>query len=88
MAAITICGDFEAPQNKVWHYFHVSPSICHEVMGPDAMILVFWMLSFKPTFSLSSFKDEQLITVFKVRVYTDTAYANSSKVPGIFFLFN
>ena len=33
----------------------VAPSICHEVMGPDAMILVFWMLSFKPTFSLSSF---------------------------------
>ena len=33
----------------------VSPSICHEVMGPDAMIMVFWMLSFKPTFSLSSF---------------------------------
>ena len=33
----------------------VSPSICHEVMGPDAMILVFWMLSFKPTFSPSSF---------------------------------
>ena len=33
----------------------VSPSICHEVMGPDAMIFIFWMLSFKPTFSLSSF---------------------------------
>ena len=33
----------------------VSPSICHEVMGPDAMILVFWMLSFKPTFTLSTF---------------------------------
>ena len=32
----------------------VSPSICHEVMGPDDMIFVFWMLSFKPTFSLSS----------------------------------
>ena len=31
----------------------VSPYICHEVMGPNAMILVFWMLSFKPTFSLS-----------------------------------
>ena len=29
----------------------VSPSICHEVMGPDAMIFIFWMLSFKPTFS-------------------------------------
>ena len=29
----------------------VSPSICHEVLGLDTMILVFWMLSFKPTFS-------------------------------------
>ena len=28
----------------------VSPSICHKVMGLDAMFLVFWMLSFKPTF--------------------------------------
>ena len=28
----------------------VSPFICHEVMGPDAMILVFWTLSFKPRF--------------------------------------
>ena len=28
----------------------VTPSICHEMMGPDAMTLVFWMLSFKPTF--------------------------------------
>ena len=31
------------------------PSICHEMSGPDAMILVFWMLNFKPAFSLSSF---------------------------------
>ena len=30
----------------------VSPSICHEMMGPDAMVFV---LSFKPAFSLSSF---------------------------------
>ena len=34
----------------------VSPSICHEVMGPDAMIFVFWINSgFKPPFSLFSF---------------------------------
>ena len=33
----------------------LAPSICYKVMGPDAMILVFWMLSFKPAFSLSSF---------------------------------
>ena len=33
----------------------VSPSICHEVMGPDAMTVGFWMLSFRSDFSLSSF---------------------------------
>ena len=32
-----------------------SPSICYEVMRLDATIFVFWMLSLKPTFSLSSF---------------------------------
>ena len=31
-----------------------SPLICHEVMGLDAMIFVFWMLSFKSAFSPSS----------------------------------
>ena len=31
------------------------PSICHEVMGSDAMIFVLWMLCFKPAVSLSSF---------------------------------
>ena len=36
-----------------------SLSICHEVMGPDAMILDFQMLSFKPPFSLSSFSFHQ-----------------------------
>ena len=30
------------------------PSTCHEVMELDAMIFAFWMLSFKPAFSLSS----------------------------------
>ena len=31
----------------------VSPSICYEMMGPDAMILVFQMLSYKPVFHFS-----------------------------------
>ena len=39
----------------------VSPSICHEVLGLDAMILVFRMLSFKPTVSLSSFTRGSLV---------------------------
>ena len=29
----------------------VSPSICHEVKGLDAMIFIFWMLSFNPAYS-------------------------------------
>ena len=55
MAVVTICSDFGAQRNSLVTVSTVSPSICHQVMGPDAMILVFWMLSFKPTFSLSSF---------------------------------
>ena len=38
MAAVTICSDFGVQENKVSHCFQ---SICHEVMGLDAMILVF-----------------------------------------------
>ena len=34
--------------------FHCFP-ICHEEMGQDAMIFIFWTLSFETTFSLSSF---------------------------------
>ena len=41
MAAVTICSDFRAPQIKTVTVSTVSPSIYHEVMGPDAMILVF-----------------------------------------------
>ena len=45
----------QPPKIKSLTVFIASPSICHEVMGLDAMILVFLMLSFKSTFSLSSF---------------------------------
>ena len=38
------------------------PSICHEVKRPDALILVFWMLNFKPAFSLSSFTLKRLFS--------------------------
>ena len=34
MAAVTICSDFGAQENKV-SVSIVSPSICHEVMGPN-----------------------------------------------------
>ena len=41
MAAVTICSDFGVPKIKSVTVSTVSPSICYEVMGPDAMILVF-----------------------------------------------
>ena len=50
MATVTVCSDFGAQENKVCHCFHFSPIYPHEVMGPDAMIFIFWMLSFKPAF--------------------------------------
>ena len=40
MAAVTIHSDFGAQEKKIHHCFHFFfPSICHEVMGLDAMIL-------------------------------------------------
>ena len=54
MAAVTICSDFGDLENEICHCFQFSPCVCHEVLGLDALILVFWMLSFKPAFSLSS----------------------------------
>ena len=55
----------------------VSPSICHEVMGPGAMILVFWMLSFKPTFSLSSF-------TFIKRLFSSFSLSAIRMVPSVY----
>ena len=41
MASVSIHSDFGAQEKKIHHYFHFSSSICHEVMGLDAMILGF-----------------------------------------------
>ena len=53
MAAVTVHSDFEAWENKIF-----AVSIFPHLLGPDAMIFIFLMLSFKPVFhspfSLSS----------------------------------
>jgi len=54
MASVTICSDFRAQIESVT-ICTVSPSICHAMMGLDAMIFLFWMFSFMPAFSLYSF---------------------------------
>ena len=55
MAAVIICSDCGAPQNKVWHCFHCFLIYFPWSDGTRCHGLHFLMLSFKPTFSLSSF---------------------------------
>ena len=48
MAAVTIHSDSAAQEIKSATASTFFPYICHEVMGPDTMILVFLLLNFKP----------------------------------------
>ena len=63
-------------------------SVCHEVMGLDAMILVFWMLSFKPAFSLSSFTFIKRLfsfsSLFDIKVVVSAYLRSLTFVPAIF----
>ena len=64
----------EPPKIKSATVSTISLSICHEVMGPNAMILVFLMLSFKPVFSLFFYFIKRLFSCFSlsaVRVVWD-----------------
>ena len=38
MTAVTICSDFEAQENKFYHCFHLTPSICQEVTGLELRV--------------------------------------------------
>ena len=40
MAAVTIHSDLRVQEEEICYCLHIFP-ICHEVMGLDAMILVF-----------------------------------------------
>ena len=52
-----------------------SPSICHKVMGPDTMVFVFWMLSFKVTFSCSPFTFKRLFSSFSLSAISVVSFA-------------
>ena len=49
---VNIFSDFGAQENKFSPVSIASSTICCEIMGSDAMISAFLMLSFKPAFSL------------------------------------
>ena len=53
MTTDTIHSDFGAQENKVCHCFHCFPIYLSWSDESDAMILVFWMLSFKIILSLT-----------------------------------
>ena len=55
MAAVNIWSDSGAQENKVWHSFHCFPTYLPWSDGAGCRIFIFWILSFKPTFSLSPF---------------------------------
>ena len=55
MAAVTICNDYGAQENKVCHCFHHFPIYLPWRDGTGCHGHCFWILSFKPAFSLSSF---------------------------------
>ena len=61
MAAVTVRGDFEVQENKIYHCFHFPPSVCHEVMGPDAVILFnnFLNAEFQASFFILLFHSHQ-----------------------------
>ena len=79
MAAVTICSDFGAPKIEVCHCFHCFPIYLPWSDGTRSMILVFWMLSFKTTFSLSSFT---FICILRLLIFLPSilipVYATSS----------
>ena len=76
--AVTICSDFGAQEKKVCHCFHIFfPSICHAVMELDDIFLVFWMLSFKPAFSLSSF-------TFTKRLFSSSSFSATRVVSSAY----
>ena len=88
MAAITICSDVGAQKTKSDTVVSVSPSIFHGVMGPDAMIFILWMLSFKPTFqsplSLSSKGFFSYSSVSAIKIVSSTYLRWLIFLPAIF----
>ena len=78
MAAITICSDFGAHKNKVWHCFH-----CFHIYFPwsdGTRCHDFSFLNFIPTFSLSSF-------IFIKRLFSSFSLSAISVVSSAYLRF-
>ena len=75
MAAITICSDFGAQKNKVWHCFHCFPIYLPWTDGTRCHDLSFLIV--EPTFSLSSF-------TFIKRLFSSSSLSAIRVVPSAY----
>ena len=77
MVTIIVCSDFGAHENKVCHCFHFFPIYLPWTDGTGCQGLIFWMLSFKPDFSLSSF-------TFIKRLFRSLLFSAIRVVPSVY----
>ena len=78
MAAITICSDFGAPKNKVWHCFHCLPiyflwsdgTRCHNLSFPECWALsqLFTLTFIRRLFSSSSLSAIRVVSSAYLRL--------------------
>ena len=69
MAAVIICSDFGAQEKQICHCFHCFPFYLPWNEGTGCHDLSFWMLSFKPAFSVFSF-------TFIKRLFSSSLFAS------------
>ena len=74
-----MCSDFRGQENKVSHCFHCFSIYlpCSDGTSDGTMIFVFWMLSFKPTFSLSAFS-------FIRRLFSSSSHSAISVMSSVY----
>ena len=89
MAAVTICGDFRAQENKVCHCFHCFPIYLPWSDGTGCYNLHFLNVEFKPAFSLSSFTFIKRLfssSLFAIRVVSSAYLRLLVFLPAILIL--
>ena len=63
MAVVTVHSDLGAQEEEICPCFHLFPFYCHELMGPDAMILVLFCFLINLFFNINIYFNWRLITL-------------------------
>ena len=71
-----MCSDFGAQENRVFTVSIVFPFVCHKMMGPDDMILVFECWIFKKNFYFILFYNTVLVLLY-IDMNQPRVYMNS-----------